>query len=138
MMASRSSLRMVLLVFVMVMVGSGVATALFGTTIVPRGASSPGVDSELRFYGVWYAVAGVMLFRSLRRPTADAFTVRLVAGAFFVAGCSCVVSWIVEGRPHGWFVFLLVVELVIPFVLIPWQAAVARTGGREASIVDQL
>ena len=63
--------------------------------------------------------------RALRRIELEAWTVRLVGGAFFVAGCGRILSWMVVGRPHTSQVVLMAIELALPFVIIPWQQVVA-------------
>jgi hypothetical protein len=41
------------------------------------------------------------------------------------------ISVFAVGRPDPIFVALMVIELALPFVLIPWQAAVARSAARR-------
>ncbi len=126
-MPSERALRILITAMGLVMVVVGSVSVLFGaSSLVGAGDFTAAVDSEMRFYAVWYAVAGAFLLRAARRVAAEAWTVRLVAAAFFVAGCSRILSWIVNGRPHTLQVILMVVELLLPLVLVPWQTAVAR------------
>jgi hypothetical protein len=110
-----------------VMIVAGSLTLLFGASIVPgEGNVSPDVDSEMRFYAVWYVVAGALLLRTIPRVELETGVIRLIAAAFFVAGCARALSWAVEGRPSSFAIALMVVELVIPFVVFWWQLVLAR------------
>ena len=79
----------------------------------------------MRFYAVWYVAAGILLARAIPKVETEAFTIRLVGGAF-VAGCARALSWATVGKPHVSQIVLMVIELCLPFVIIPLQAAVAR------------
>jgi hypothetical protein len=112
----------------LVAVSAGITSMVGGAAIIPGSPEvAASVDSELRFYAAWYAAAGVALLWSAGRVESSGAIIRGVAATFFLAGCSRIVSIVDVGRPHDWFVFLMVVELLIPLVVIPWQAAVARS-----------
>jgi hypothetical protein len=126
-MPSERGLRILLRVMGAVMLIVGSASVLLGASSVVRaGDFTAAIDSEIRFFAVWYVVAGTVLLRSTRNLVAEKSTIRLVAGAFFAAGCSRILSWIVVGRPHTSQVILMVIELVLPLVVITWQASIAR------------
>ena len=109
------------------MVVAGLLSVLFGAALQPReGVVAPDVDTEFRFYAVWYSVAGVILLRSAPRLESAGFTIRLIAAAFFVAGCARILSWVVVGRPYAQAIVLMVIELLVPVVVIPWLAAVTK------------
>ena len=112
---------------------AGLGTVLFGVeSIVGAEPVSATVDSEMRFYAVWYVGAGMILIRSARRVESDTTPIRAIAALLFIAGCSRALSWVVVGRPHTVAVTLMVIELVLPLVMLPWQAAVARTNAAES------
>ena len=124
---ARRGLQALLTVMGAVMVVAGAATVLLGADSVSgEGIATPDLDSELRFYAVWYVVAGIALLRAIHRVESATFVVRLVAAGFFAAGCARVLSWVVVGEPHLVAVVLMVLELVLPVVIVPWQAAIAR------------
>ena len=117
----------------------GVVALVAGSSTMILGAESvigvedysATLDSELRFFSVWYAATGVVLLRVSRRVASETMTIRAVSIAFFLAGCTRIVSLIAVGRPHDFALVLMVLELSIPLVLVPWQAAVRRReGGR--------
>jgi hypothetical protein len=131
----RRTLQVVLSTMGIGMLSIGVAGLLFGIAPSVPGPQpvTASLDSEMRFYSAWYAVGGVFLLRAVPDVSAAAFTVRVIAAGFMMAGCARLLSWAVEGRPHQFQIFLLIVELVIPFVIVPWQAVVARAEGRDVS-----
>jgi hypothetical protein len=110
-----------------VMVVAGAVTVILGAAFVPNeGTVTPDVDSEMRFYAVWYVAAGALLLRAVARVESETWVIRLVAAAFFAAGCARLLSWIVVGKPHVAALVLMGLELLLPLVIVPWQAAVAR------------
>jgi hypothetical protein len=120
-------LRRVLIVLGLVMVVAGSVTTLFGMDPISGDVVvTPDADSEMRFYAVWYVVVGVLLLRSVRDVASATNIVRFVGFGFFAAGCARAVSWAVVGRPGTVAIVLMVIELLLPLILIPWQTAVAR------------
>ena len=106
----------------------GVVTG--GAGVIDHGDFSNEIDSEIRFFAAWYVAAGALILRAARHPATETVTVRILFGALFLAGCSRILSMIVVGRPHPFQIGLMVTELVLPVVVIPWQAAVARAHAR--------
>ena len=110
-----------------VMVIAGLAGVILGKGTVPdAGAVTPNIDSEIRFFAAWYAGAGILLLTSLRHLESARPIVLFVAGAFFLAGCARLLSWAAVGRPHWSQLALMAVELVLPFVIVPWHRAATR------------
>jgi hypothetical protein len=91
-----------------------------------RGRGGRNVDSELRFFAAWYALAGALLLRAARRPEAATATVRGTSGALWLAALGRVLSLRAAGRPHRTYLVLLGIEVALPLVTVPWQARVAR------------
>jgi hypothetical protein len=126
---SRRVLQFFLALVGAVALGAGLATVLLGVKSIPgAGEVSATVESELRFYAVWYVGAGGVLLRAARRVEVEGATIRALAGFLFLAGCARGLSWLAVGRPHPLMVALMAVELGLPFVIVPWQAVVARRG----------
>ncbi|MEA2433384.1 MAG: hypothetical protein QOG54_841 [Actinomycetota bacterium] len=106
---------------------AGISTLLFGADLVLDSTKvAPGVDSEMRFYAAWYAAAGVLLLRAVPRVEAEGSLVRWVGAAFFVAGCARLLSLVAVGRPPTLYLVLMVAELALPAVIIPWQSSLQR------------
>ena len=104
--------------------GLGVLTGASG--VLDGGKVSANVDSELRFYAAWYAVAGVVMLGAARHVERDGRLVRAVCAAFFIAACGRVIALVTVGAPHPLFLALMAAEFAIPAIVVPWQAAVAR------------
>lgn len=115
-----------------VMVVAGMSSVLFGPETLPNeGRVTPDVDTEFRFYAVWYVAAGVLLARSIARVEISGETVKIVGAGFFLAGCARLLSWATVGRPYGLALVLMVIELLLPFVIVPWQVRVAAARRSE-------
>ena len=124
---ARKTLQVFLVVLGSVAVVAGLTTVLFGVDSILGAEDVSGtVDSEMRFYAVWYVGTGLVLLRAVPRLEYERPTISFVALLFFVAGCARVLSWIVEGKPHTAAVVLMVIELALPFIILPWLTAVAR------------
>ena len=111
--------RAVLAVAGAVATGTGAAVALRGTAAVPGGAATAASnDSVLRFYAVWWAAQGPVMWRLARDPGLDGRAVRSVCATTLVGGLARLQSMRTTGRPHPLFQALTVVELLAPPVLL--------------------
>ena len=73
-------LRILLTVVGVVMLGAGSLSVVFGaSSVLGSGDVATDVDSEMRFYAVWYVVAGAFLLRATRRIESKAWAIRLIA-----------------------------------------------------------
>ena len=121
-------LRVLLTLIGAVAIVAGAASVIFGASIIPaRGEVSASVDSEMRFYAVWYVAAGVIALRASRGNVSGA-VVGGLAVCFGVAGCARALSWAAVGRPHSTTIGLMVVELVLALVLALAARASHRAG----------
>ena len=110
-----------------VAVAAGAFAVLTGANGMPgEAAASASVESELRFFAVFWIAYGVVALRTARRVELETTTVRALALALFAAGLARVVGWIAVGRPHTLLVALMIVELVGPPLVVIWQSRVAR------------
>lgn len=90
------------------------------------GMSSPNVDSELRFYAVFWVAYGFFVLRTANNLTNNLHFVPLLAGLFFVGGLGRVLSLVAVGQPHPLIIVLMVAELAMPLLLIGLWAGVRR------------
>jgi hypothetical protein len=128
----RTGLQVVLTGLGCVAVVAGSVTLIFGAaSVVGVENPTPAADSEMRFFAAWYAAAGVALLRLIPRVETAGNLIRGVAVVFFIAGCARGLSWVVVGEPPGVAKGLMVIELALPFVIIPWQATVERAATRS-------
>jgi hypothetical protein len=103
--------------------------------VIGAGPTSANVDSEFRFYSAWYHVCGVLLLRAARKPETETATIQACAGGFLLAATGRVLAIRRNGPPHPLQRGLMALEFVIPAIIVPWQAQVARRGkplGRAA------
>ena len=115
-------LRGLLYAIAIVMFVAGGASALLGaTSVIGGGQVTPELDSEFRFYAVWYVVTGAIILQALSNLEANRWVVRLIAAGFFFAGASRAISWIFVGTPHWFQIVLMIVEFVLSVALAGLQ-----------------
>ena len=102
-----------------------------GTGVVghrPDGsAGARNVDSELRFYGAWYATAGALMLRAASGPL-DRRTTRTLGAGWLLAAAGRVLSVRAVGRPHPLLLALGVAEAALALELL--GPADSEAGGR--------
>lgn len=114
--------------------GLGAVATIAGANGVLRGAGevhgagsvSAPVDSEYRFYAAWYAVFGVLLGRAARAAETETTIVRAAGLGLLTAAGGRLLSIRKLGPPSNGQKVLLALEVVIPAVIVPWQARIAR------------
>ncbi|MPZ71317.1 MAG: DUF4345 domain-containing protein [Actinobacteria bacterium] len=111
-------LRVLLTLIGVVAMVAGTVSVLFGAAVIPaHGEVSASVDSEMRFYAVWYVAVGVVALRAAPRIEESGAIVGGLAAAFGAAGLARALSWAMVGRPHFTTLVLMVVELALALVL---------------------
>ena len=100
------------------------AEALLGATVPPQTLADPGLDSQNRFYGVSFALYGVLLFLCSTDIRKYATVLRCVLWVFFAAGLARLVSIATHGLPPALMIALLGSELVLPPILVWWLSKV--------------
>lgn len=119
----KRGLQIVLLILAGIMVIAGLQGLIGGADIVLGGNEhSQNVDSEFRFFSVWYVLMGGVLLRAVPRVETAALEVRLVGAGFFLAALGRIASIVDEGAPHGYYLALTAIEFLIPIFIVPWQA----------------
>lgn len=109
-------------------VATGLLSVVTGSsTLVATGDVEPSVESELRFYAVWWAGAGLWLWWLAPHVHERGAELRAFCALLFLGGCARLLGWAAEGRPPSGTVALLVIELVLPVVLVAWHAGSRRT-----------
>ncbi len=92
----------------------GILNAIGVAQPAPTELSSPDVDSELRFYAVFWVTYGAFLIHSARDLANHLQRVPLLLGLFFVGGLGRALSYATTGPPHTLFVILMAIELAFP------------------------
>jgi hypothetical protein len=114
-------------VLAIVPVATGLLSVILGSNVIPDGDGTvASVESELRFYSAFWVGFGLYLW-SLAPRIHERGTELRIASAVLVLGAAGRALAIADaGRPHTFFLVLLALEVLIPAVLVPWQARVAR------------
>jgi hypothetical protein len=109
--------------------GAGTHTVLVGSRSLP-GAGNPGaiVESELGYYGAYYAAFGATMLATAPRAEQQPRTVSALAVALFWGGIGRAWSWRRSGAPHPVQRTLLALELGVPPVIAALLASARRSG----------
>lgn len=96
------------------------ADVLLGARLPAATIADPALDSQNRFYGVAFALYGVLCFLCTSDIARYAPVLRCMIWVFFAAGCARLVSIAIYGLPPQPVIALLVIELVGPPLLAGW------------------
>lgn len=99
--------------------GTG-ADTLLGSPITPEMSKNPSVDSQNRFYGITFALLGVVLLVSTTDLHRYQPMIVATLAVLFAAGVARVVSWFLRGAPSPAIIGILCADLVLPPVLYTW------------------
>jgi Domain of unknown function (DUF4345) len=103
--------------------------AVGGRSFPPWRRASAMVESEVRFYGAFYAAYGLAVLRTAARADRDPAAVRALAAALFLAGAGRAAAWRAAGRPHPLQQALLAIELAAPVAAAAVQARLEAAAG---------
>ena len=116
----------VLRALALIPIATGLASVLLGSEIIRGGGpSNAGVESELRYYAVFYVAFGAFLWSLAPDVARRGRELRWAAAVLFCGGLARVVGVLVDGWPEADYVVLMAVELVLPPVLVAWQRSIA-------------
>ena len=121
------NLRRTLYVVAVIPIVTGALTVALGADSVPSpGDPSPNLESELRFYSVWWIGAGLFLLWLAPRVEQRTLELRVFFALLFLSGVSRLLAAIDTDWPSTGQLILMGLELVLPVVFVTWQAKVAR------------
>lgn len=100
------------------------AEALLGAKLPQEVINEPSLNSQNRFYGVSYALYGVVLWLCSNDIKRFEPVFKATMWVSLFAGASRLVAWAMHGAPAPFVLFLLATELVFPCVLLLWHAKV--------------
>lgn len=108
--------------------GGTLATVAGLQTVISGARSIPGkpeadalVESELRFYGAFYAATGLAVLHVAPRAEQEPRAVRAIAAAVLLAGLARAGGWVAAGAPHPAQRALLAIELALPPAIVALQ-----------------
>jgi hypothetical protein len=121
------ALRRTLYVLAFIPILTGAWTVAMGAdSVLGAGDASPGLESELRFYSVWWIGAGIFLLWLAPRVEERTLETRVFCALLFLGGLSRVFAALATDWPSTGQIILMVLEFVLAVVLAVWQARVAR------------
>lgn len=125
-MSSLRNLRRTLYALSVVPVVAGAATVLLGSESIPAaGDPNANLESELRFYAVWWIGAGLFLAWLAPRVERRTRELRVFCALLFAAGASRLLAVLETDWPSTGQLVLMGAEFTLPVVLVVWQARVA-------------
>lgn len=101
---------------------------LLGARLPPEALADAVLDSQNRFYGVAFALFGVLMLLAATNVRKYAAVLRCVLWVFFASGLARLVSMASHGLPSPTLVTLLVLELTVPPLIIAWLRRLTRDG----------
>ncbi len=104
--------------------GTGV---LFGAAEHSGGADvAAALDSQYRYLAAVYFAVGAMILWSAGDVKGRAALFRFAMLGWFLGGLARGMSWMTVGEPAEWQVSGMIIELVVPIVMLLWQARLLR------------
>lgn len=96
------------------------------------GFDAADIDSEFRFYSVfWIAYGSALLITAINWHQYFKF-VPILAGLFFLGGIGRILSYLAYGMPHPLFQILWVIELTLPvLIMVCWLIVRGRIGANS-------
>lgn len=115
---------------------TAIATGAYGVLtgsggIVGGEQASPTVESELRYFTVFWIAYGVAALWVVPRVEREGALVRALALVMFAGGVARGIAWIASGQPHALFIVLMGLELLIPLLLVLLIYLPSRSGRRS-------
>ena len=98
------------------------ADAMLGAAVPLEVSSEPSLSSQNRFYGVAFALYGIVLQLCARDIKANEALFKAAMSVFFLAGVARLVPWVQYGSPAPMVIVLLASELLVPVVPLSWYA----------------
>ena len=126
-MFSLRGLTLFLYLFAAVAVVAGAATVVLGSESIPSaGDLNANVESELRFYSVWWIGAGAFLAWLAPRVGELTRELRMFCGLLFLAATSRLFAVLETDWPSAGQIALMGTEFALAVGLVAWQARVTR------------
>ncbi len=121
-------LQRLLLLLGLVAVVAGLATVFTGSAgMLGDNQAAVNVESELRFYSVFWVAFGVIALRVASHPERHLLAVKGLALSLFFAGLARGLAWAAEGRPDAPYLVLMGLELLLPPLMVFAQSRMAAS-----------
>ena len=127
----KSVLQIFLVLFGLTAICIALAHIILGPASIPGSIPvNPTMDSEDRFYAVLFAAYGVAVIWCVREIESKSKFVYFLAITFFIGGVARLVSIAAVGLPNNLFIFLTVLEFLIPVFMMLAQFSISRHSNR--------
>src|SRR5262245_50740771 len=124
-------LRATLLGFGLCVVGISLGHIVFGPSVIPGSIPvNTTMDSEDRFYAVFFLAYGAAVLWCLKDWTSKLREIQLLMALFFVARLTRLVSIAAVGLPHPFFVVMTIIEFLVPPLVIFLSSSAIRNRAR--------
>jgi hypothetical protein len=125
-----TALRGILFIFGVSVIGISLSHIVLGPSVIPGSIPvNATMDSEDRFYAVFFLAYGAAVLWCLQDWRSRSREIQVLMAVFFIGGLARLVSIAAVGLPHPFFVAMTIVELV-PTPLVIWLVARARHATR--------
>ena len=112
-------LRATLLIFGVSVIGISLCHIVLGPAVIPGSMPvNATMDSEDRFYAVFFLAYGAAVLWCLKDWCTKLREIQMLMALFFVAGLTRLVSAAVVGLPHPFFVAMTAIEFLMPPLVI--------------------
>jgi len=129
------ALRFLLTAIGLTAIATGIYVVAAGSAgVTGSGVASASIDSELRFFAVFWIGYGVAALALARRSARDPALIRALALVMFTGGVARAIAWVDVGRPHALFVVLMTMELRIPLGIIGLQGGSSQAGSSASRL----
>jgi hypothetical protein len=110
----RTVLQVLLIALGTVAFVAGLVTVFTGSGGMPGDSgATPNVESELRFYSVFWTGFGVLALYAARRPERETTLLRGLSLFLFLGGLARIPAWLDSDRPDTPFLVLMALELTL-------------------------
>ena len=103
------------------------AEVLLGADLPDQAVDDPTLDSQDRFYGVFFSLPAVLLLLAAHDLPRYRPVLRAVLWATFAGGLARLVGWQAKGRPSAPILGLLAIELAVPPAMDIWLHRIDAT-----------
>lgn len=111
-----------------VILAISITHVLIGPAWMPEvGAINANIDSQHRFYTAMFGFFGVALWWASKNLPTRLPIVKMTAVMFLVGGGARVLSILMTGLPHWFYLVLLAVEFIAPAVILIWASQLFGT-----------
>ena len=124
---SLRNLRRTLYVLALIPILTGASTVILGSeSVTDAGDPNANLESELRFFSVWWIAAGCFLLWLAPRVGERTRELRVFCALLFLSGISRVLAILETDWPSTGQIVLMAIEWVLAIVLVAWQAHATR------------